>query len=73
MHTAKPLNNCILKFQFCVLGMPLPSENALRVKVGLLPHRKFVVKKDTDDDEDDETWKPSNPKTTKSFLLSNKL
>ena len=53
--------------------MPLPSENALRVKVGLLPHRKFVVKKDTDDDEDDETWKPSNPKTTKSFLLSNKL
>ena len=50
--------------------MPLPSENALRIKVGLIPRRKFVCNKDSDDDDDgdDETWKPNKPKPAQSLL-----
>ena len=50
--------------------MPLPSEDALRIKVGLLPHRKFVCNQDSDSEDDDETWKPNKAKPTKSLLLS---
>ena len=51
--------------------MPLPSENALRVKVGLPPHRKLVCKPNSDGSGDDETWKPYKKKSTKSSMQSN--
>ena len=53
--------------------MPLPSENSLRIKVGLIPHRKFVCNKDSDNDDDDVTWKPNKSKPTQSRLISMKL
>ena len=59
-------------FCICALGMPLPSENALRMKVGLTPNRKFFCDKDgdSDDDDNDENWKPYKPKPSQLLLQS---
>ena len=57
---------------FCInLGMPLPSENDLRIKVGLPVHRKFVIGKEESKNDDDETWRPYKPKVKKPALQSN--
>ena len=50
--------------------MPLPSENALRIKVGLMPHRKLVCKPGSDNSDDDTTWKPTKRKSAKPNIIS---
>ena len=58
------------KSDMYLVGMPLPSENALRIKVGLMPHRKLVCKADSDNSDDDTTWKPYMGKSTKPNMQS---
>ena len=51
--------------------MPLPSENDLRIKVGLPVHRKFVIGKEESKNDDDEAWRPYKSKVKKPALQSN--
>ena len=63
----------VLFVTFCInLGMPLPSENDLRIKVRLPVHRKFVIGKEgSKNDDDDEAWRPYKSKVKKPALQSN--
>jgi len=45
-----------------VTGIPLPSENGIRAKVGLPPRRGFIVDTplDSDNNGSDEEWTPNS-------------
>ena len=66
----KILNIAFNKIKLYLVGMPLPSKNALRIKVGLMPHHKLVCKADNDNSDDDSTWKPCKGKSTKPNMQS---
>ena len=51
------------------LGMPSPSENDLRIKVGLPVYRNFVIGKEESKNDDHKAWRPYKPKLKKPALL----